>query len=100
MAIHSFAKLDDNNLVLTVLAVADADCNNGDEATGIAFLTNLTGWSKWKIVAEGEPASIGGIYNEEIGGFQPKKPVDGAVWSTEHKIWRYPEDIEAGKLPE
>ena len=47
MANHSFAKLDDNNLVLTMLAVDD-DCNNGDEATGVTFLTNLTGWSNGK----------------------------------------------------
>ena len=37
MAIHSFAKLDDNNLVLTMLAVGDADCNNGDEQLELLF---------------------------------------------------------------
>jgi|TARA_R100000081_G_scaffold21580_1_gene9307 hypothetical protein len=46
-----FAKLDENNVVIGINVVGDADCQlNGveDEATGIAFLTNLTGYSNWK----------------------------------------------------
>ena len=92
MANHSFAKLDDNNLVLTMLAVDDADCNNGDEATGVTFLTNLTGWSKWK------------KYNPDVDrgfdGFKPRKPGDDYTWNSEYKIWIDPIDQAAGRLPE
>ena len=46
-----FAKLDDNNVVIAVNVVGDSDClldGVEDEATGISFLTSLTGYSKWK----------------------------------------------------
>jgi len=46
-----FAKLDENNIVIGIDVVSDSDCLlNGveDEATGIAFLNNLTGYSNWK----------------------------------------------------
>tara|TARA_R100000995_G_scaffold82898_1_gene57592 strand:+ start:37 stop:543 length:507 start_codon:yes stop_codon:yes gene_type:complete len=47
-----FAKLTDTNEVLGVEVVADAnttnDSNVEDEATGVAFLTNIHGWSLWK----------------------------------------------------
>tara|TARA_R100001244_G_C5170771_1_gene131636 strand:- start:5868 stop:6287 length:420 start_codon:yes stop_codon:yes gene_type:complete len=46
-----FAKLDDNNIVLTVHVVNNEDClknNVEDEATGIAFQTTLTGYDNWK----------------------------------------------------
>ena len=99
MANHSFAKLDDNNLVLSVLAVDDADCNNGDEATGASFLTNLTGWSKWKMVAADDAAYIGGTY-DDTNGFRPKQPADDYVWNSEYKCWIDPEDQAAGRLPE
>ena len=99
MAFHNFAKLDDNDIVLSVLAVDDADCNNGDEATGITFLTNLTGWSRWKIVPADAQCAIGGNY-DETNGFRPKKPADDYVWNDEYKIWIDPDDQAAGRLPE
>lgn len=47
-----FAKLDENNIVLSVEVVMDSDCldasGNESEAVGITFLTNLTGHSNWK----------------------------------------------------
>ena len=47
-----FAKLNSDNVVMTVLKVDDADCldsnNNESEATGVAFLVNVTGWTSWK----------------------------------------------------
>ena len=47
-----FAKLTETNEVLGVEVVADAntknDSNVEDEATGVAFLTNIHGWSLWK----------------------------------------------------
>lgn len=47
-----FAKLSENNDVLGIEVVADADTRNDqnveDEATGIAFLTQIHGWPLWK----------------------------------------------------
>ena len=46
-----YAKLDDNNIVLTVHVVSDADeTNNGvvDEETARAFLEKHSGWANWK----------------------------------------------------
>jgi|TARA_R110000803_G_C11969395_1_gene319555 hypothetical protein len=103
MSIKNFAKLDDNNLVLTVLAVDDADCNNGDEATGITFLTNLTGWSKWKLANNennGDGAAIGGTFDESAEIFKPKQPNENFIWNSDYNIWIGPDDQAAGKLPE
>ena len=102
MALYHFAKLDDNNLVLGGLVVEGADCNNGDEAAGIAFLTNLTGWSKWKKYdpAVDKGMEIGEIYDEASGDFKPQQPGEGYVWNSEYKLWISPEDQAAGKLPE
>lgn len=102
MALYHFAKLDDNNLILGGLVVDGADCNNGDEATGITFLKNLTGWSKWKIY---DPAvdrgfQIGGTYDESSSEFKPERPSSGHVWNSTHKIWISSEDQAANRLPE
>lgn len=46
-----YAKLSDENIVLTVLAVNDSDClKNGveDEETGRAYLENVHGYTNWK----------------------------------------------------
>ena len=41
-----FAKLDENNIVKAVVVVSNDVAT--DEATGIAFLQNLTVWQSWK----------------------------------------------------
>jgi len=46
-----YAKLDENNIVLSLHSVDDdKTLNNGieDEATGIAYLTKVHGWPHWK----------------------------------------------------
>ena len=44
-----FAKLNDSNVVLNIEVVDDAnttnDSNVEDEATGVAFLTDISGWT-------------------------------------------------------
>jgi hypothetical protein len=43
-----FAKLDENNNVINVLAVANAALDpENEELSGIAFLTELYGYGKW-----------------------------------------------------
>ena len=90
-----FAKLDDNNLIIGGLVVSDADCNNGDEATGITFLTNLTGWSKWK---KYDPAvdkwEIGGTYDPNTSEFKTKQPSENHIWDSTYKIWRDPAEAD------
>ena len=67
-----FAKLDENNIVLSVEVVMDSDCldesGNESEAVGITFLTNLTGHSNWKQTSYNgnirkRYAGIGGSYD-------------------------------------
>ena len=47
-----FAKLGLNSKVISVVVVADEDCQNGDgledETVGIQFLERLFGWPLWK----------------------------------------------------
>ena len=43
-----FVKLDENNIVINVLAVANAALDpENEEQSGIAFLTQLYGYDKW-----------------------------------------------------
>jgi hypothetical protein len=57
-----FAKLNDSNVVLSVSVVADADTTNDsnveDEATGVAFLTDVHGWTNWKKCSRNTEAGI------------------------------------------
>lgn len=47
-----FAKLSEDNYVIAIEVVSDADTTNDqnieDEETGIAFLTKIHGWPLWK----------------------------------------------------
>ena len=88
-----FAKLDSENIVLSVEVVADSDCNGGvypdSEAAGITFLTNLTGHSNWKQtdynITTGEApyrknyASIGMVFDSQRDAFI--KPQPYASWT-------------------
>jgi len=60
----SFAQLDENNIVINTIAVADSDTTNDqgieDEAVGIAFCKNLLGQdTNWK---KSSRHTYGGIY--------------------------------------
>lgn len=58
-----FAKLSDSNVVLNVEVVADADTTNDsnveNEATGVAFLTDIHGWTNWKKCSRN---TVAGVY--------------------------------------
>ena len=47
-----FAKLDENNIVLNIEVVDNANCldENGNESeeVGRQYLENVHGWTKWK----------------------------------------------------
>lgn len=102
-----YAKLSEDNIVLAVEVVADADTTNDqnveDEATGIAFLQGIHGWTSWKKcsfntnngkywnsdnteAADQTKAfrknypSVGWSYNSSIDGFVPAKPEGMTSW--------------------
>ena len=102
-----FAKLSEDNLVLAVEVVADAnttnDSNIEDEATGVTYLQNTHGWTSWKkcsynthngkywnqdnTEAEDQSKSfrknypsVGWSYNSTIDGFIPAKPEGMTSW--------------------
>lgn len=102
-----FAKLSEENLVLSVEVVADADTTNEsnveDEATGVAFLQGIHGWTLWKKCSyntangkyynedktEAEDQSkafrknypsVGWSYDSTIDGFIPPKPEGMTSW--------------------
>ena len=111
-----FAKLDENNVVIGIDVVGNADCQlNGveDEATGIAFLTNLTGYSNWKQTSynthegkyynsdgsladdqtkafRGNYAGIGSIYDEINDIFIHPKPYPSWTLNTSTAMWEAP----------
>lgn len=114
----TFAKLNDQNEVLTVLTVSDNDCldseNNFSEEVGRQFLEDSTGWTKWKQTSynsrlgiyytpntttqdsdqtklfRGTYASTGMIYNETADEFRPAKPYSSWTWNSTSYEWEAP----------
>ena len=95
-----FAKLDENNLVINVNAVSNAELldENGQEseAKGIAFLTAWSGGHKnWKQTSYNgnirkNYAGIGYTYREDIDAFVPPKPFASWVLNEETAQWEAP----------
>ena len=93
-----FAKLDENNIVLSVEVVMDSDCldasDNESEAVGITFLTNLTGHSNWKQTSYNNNtrkrfAAVGGSYDSTNDVFLEAQPY--ASWTLDSNYeWRPP----------
>ena len=95
-----FAKLSEDNTVLQVEVIADADAPT--EEAGIAFCQNLFGWSLWKQTSyntrggiyynsdgtEGDQskafrknyAGIGFTYDSSLDGFISPRPEGMASW--------------------
>jgi hypothetical protein len=77
-----FAKLDQNNVVLEVHAVANEALDpNDEENSGIAFLTDLLGYSNWKQTSYNATpkkrfnyAGIGYTYDLKVDAFVTVKP--------------------------
>lgn len=77
-----FAELDDNNIVLRVIVVSNADTSTPDgtevESIGVAFCQRLFG-GNWKQTSYNgnirkRYAGIGYTYNETLDAFIPPKP--------------------------
>jgi len=116
-----FAKLSEDNIVLSVEVVADADTTNDqnieDELTGITFLQGVHGWTNWKKCSynthggkyynsDGTLASdqtkafrknypgIGYTYNSSLDMFVSPKPEGMTSWVMDEDIgsWKPPVD--------
>lgn len=98
-----YAKLDENNNVMAVLAVDDSkllDSNgNEDENLGVEFLKKVTGWPLWKKTSDsirGNFAGIGYTYSEDDDVFIAPKPFESWTLNTSTHSWdppvAYPDD--------
>tara|TARA_R100000700_G_scaffold34459_1_gene42577 strand:- start:6046 stop:6630 length:585 start_codon:yes stop_codon:yes gene_type:complete len=110
-----YAKIDSNNIVTNVHAVADAD-ENGSEENGIAFLTSVHGDispSYWKKTSYnttfnvhklgGTPfrknyAGIGHTYDATRDAFIPPRPMK-CNFAITHDSWTLDEDTCEWKAP-
>ena len=102
-----FAKLSEENLVLNVEAVADADTSTDgveNEAAGVTFLTNIHGWSLWKKCSYN---TRGGKYydNQELASDQSKAyrknyPSIGYTWDAGRDAFIPPKELNSNVLNE
>lgn len=93
----SFAQLDDNNIVINVLVVADKDTadenGNNVEEIGIQFLQSLLGENTiWKQTdydgtIRKNYAGIGYTYDETRDAFIPPKPFENWILNEETCLW-------------
>ena len=94
-----FAKLDENNKVITVNVVNNDDILDADgnesETVGVAFLTQLTNHTNWKQTSYNANfrkhyAGIGYTYDESRDAFIPPKPFPSWVLNEETLDWIAP----------
>ncbi len=103
-----YAKLDDNNKVINVVAVDNnKELKDGveDEATGVAYLTEVHGYTNWKKTSyntiynthalggtpfRGNYACIGGYYYPANNIFMEVKPYTSWTLNTSNAKWTPP----------
>ena len=114
-----FAKLDINNVVLSVVVVTDSNTTNingiEDEDIGIKFLEKITGWPLWKKTSyntrggkyynqdgsegdqsksyRGNYAGMGFIYDQNNNIFIPQKPFPSWSLNISTASWEAPISI-------
>jgi hypothetical protein len=102
----NFAKLDDQNVVIDVNAVANAVIDDlpfpESEPVGVAFLTDWSGgYTNWKQTSYNANfrknlAGVGYTYNSDLDAFIPPKPFPSWLLNTETCQWvpptPYPSD--------
>lgn len=93
-----FAKLDENNVVLSVEVINNdvitVDGVESEEA-GMAFLSKIYGHTNWKQTSysnsfRGRFAGVGFIYNNDLNVFYPPKPYPSWKLNTEKLEWEPP----------
>lgn len=104
-----YAKIGLNSKVMSVLVVADADCQNAngieEEEVGRQFLENVFGWPLWIKCSYnthggihkqgGTPfrknyPGVGYIWDEERDAFYAPKPFDSWILNEETCLWEAP----------
>ena len=88
-----FARLDEFNTVIKVTIVRDEDAP--DEATGIAYLTNVTGTDSWK---QGDKTGtirkngvgVGYTYNAALDAFIEPSPYSSWILNETTCKWEAP----------
>lgn len=95
-----FAKLDDNNIVLSVDVVNNSDIDNlpfpESEPVGVAFLTQWSGgYSNWKQTSYNRNfrknyAGIDYTYDSTLDAFIPPKPYPSWLLNTDTCLWEAP----------
>lgn len=94
-----FAQLDENNVVINVVKVADHvlldENGNENEELGINYLKGIMGGYKWVQTSYNNRirktyASIGGTYNEQHDVFLFKKMYDSWVFDENELDWVSP----------
>lgn len=102
-----FAELDENNVVLRVVVIADkdtADANGVEkEHIGAAFCEKLFG-GKWIQTSYNERvrknyAGIGFTYREDIDAFVPPAPFESWTLDTETAQWEAPTPMPEDGAP-
>jgi hypothetical protein len=103
-----FAELDENNVVLRVIVVGNADTTDAHgvekESIGVAFCEKLFGGT-WKQTSYNgnmrkRYAGIGYTYNDELDAFISPKPFASWILNNETADWEapVPMPVEEGKL--
>ena len=92
-----FAKLNDNNVVLEVHVVNNAELDPANEETsGVAFLTEWSGgYTNWRQTSYNgnirkNYAGIGYTYDEKRDAFIPPKPFESWVLNEDTCQWTPP----------
>ena len=104
-----YAKIGLNSKVMSVLVVADTDCQNADgieeEEVGRQFLENSFGWPLWikcsynthgNVHSEGGTPfrknypGVGYTWDEDRDAFYDSKPFDSWVLNEETCLWEAP----------
>jgi hypothetical protein len=102
----SFAKIGNNNEVLEVISVNNdviTDASGQEqEALGISFLTQLTGYSNWKQCSYNNNfrkcyPGIGFTYDSNKDAFIPPKPFNS--WVLDENTWRWDPPVEVPTEP-
>ena len=104
-----FAKLSEDNRVLSIEVVADADTTNDqnveDEATGITFLTNVHGWPLWAKCSYNTRRgkhydSEGNESSDQSKAYRKNFPGIGYTWDPDKDMFYRPQPYPSWTLNE
>jgi len=97
-----FARLDEFNTVIKITTVRDEDAP--DEATGIAYLKNITGTDSWKQgtktgTMRKNGVGVGHTYNADLDAFITPKPYASWILNETTCRWEAPDTMPSECRP-